>query len=139
VGVANDFMRGCSFPGRRTSPFRLSIQAFDLICRKYLYLGLSLAKADRAGDADGSPLDHGESLIACYRGPGCNESGELLVGIFSSEIDKCGPQRAGCYRHNPTDYLDLFTDIITGIRVFYQYQLVRTRHNRTQKQSENRE
>jgi hypothetical protein len=31
-------------------------------------------------------LDHGKSLIGYYRGPGCNESDELLVGVFSSEI-----------------------------------------------------
>jgi transcriptional regulator with XRE-family HTH domain len=62
------------------SPFGLRIQAFDLLYRHDLYLWLAFAKSDCPGDADGFPLDHGKSLIGCYRGPGCNESGERLVG-----------------------------------------------------------
>src|SRR5262245_49220046 len=47
---------------------------------------------DCAGDADGFCLDHRKSLIGCYRGPGCNESSECLIRVFSSEIDKCRPK-----------------------------------------------
>ena len=73
------------------SPFRLRIQAFDLIYRHDLDLWLPVAKSDCAGDADSFPLDHGKSLIGCYRRPGCDECGERLVGVFSSEINERGP------------------------------------------------
>jgi hypothetical protein len=117
----------------------LRIQAFDLICRQDLDLWLPVAKSNCAGDADGFPLDHGKSLIGSYRGPGRNESGERLIGVFSPEIDKCRPKWASRNRDDPAPHLNLFADILNGFRVFYNDWLVRTRHNRTQKQSENRE
>jgi len=74
------------------------------------------AKSDCAGDADSFPLDHGKSLIGCYRRPGCDECGERLVGVFSSEINERGPQWAGCYRYNAAAHLDPFADILNGFR-----------------------
>jgi hypothetical protein len=129
----------CGGVGVDDSPFSLKIQALDLICRHDLNLWFPVAKSDYACDADDFPLDHVKSLIPRYRGPGCNESGEGLIGVFSSEIDKCGPQWAGRHKDNPAAHLDIFADMLKGFRVFYHYWLVRTRYNRTNKQGENRE
>ncbi len=120
----------------QASAFCLRIQAGDLICRHDLDLWLSIAKMDCAPDADGFPLDHGKSLIGRYRGSGWNESGKPLMGVFSSEIDKCGSQWASRHRDNPTSYLDFFADILNGFGVFYHYRLVCTRHSIAKKQSE---
>src|SRR5215475_9874746 len=72
--------------------FRLRTQNFDLIWRHDLDLWLPVAKLDCTGDADDFPLDHSESLIGRYSGHGRNEASERLIGVFSSEIDKCGTQ-----------------------------------------------
>ena len=90
----------------------------------------------RGIDRDGFPLDHSKSLISRYCGPGRNVASEPLIGVFSSEIDKCGPQWAGCYRDNTAAHLGFFADILNGFRVFYHYSLVRVCRNRAQKQSE---
>ena len=119
------------------SPFRLRIHACNLIRRQDFDFRLPLVKFNCVGDADGFPLDPGKSLIGSYRRPGRDKPGERLIGVVSSEIDKCGTQRAGCYRDNPPAHLDLFADIFNGFRVFYHYRLARTRRNRTEKQSEN--
>src|SRR5258708_40351083 len=95
-----------------------------------------VVKLDCACDADGFPLDHSKSLISRHCGPGRNVASERLIGVFSSEIDKCGPQWAGCYRDNPAAHLGFFADILNGFRVFYHYWLVRTRRNHAEKQSE---
>ena len=118
------------------SPFRLRIQACDLICRHDLNLWLPVAKLDCACDANGFPLDHSKSPISRYGGPGRNVASERLIGVFASEIDKCGPQWAGCYRDDPTAHLGLFADILNGFRVFYHYWLIPTCRNRAEKQSE---
>jgi hypothetical protein len=115
----------------------LRIQACDLICRHDFNLWLPVVKSDNARDADGFTLDHSKPLIVRYRRSGCNESGESLIRIFSSEIDKCGPKRTGCYRGNPALYLNFFADILHGFRVFYHYRLVRVRRNYAERQSEN--
>ena len=57
---------------------RLRFQACDLICRHDLNLWLPVAKSDCTRNADGFSLDDGQPLIGCYRGGGCNESGELF-------------------------------------------------------------
>src|SRR6516162_6657358 len=120
----------------RPSVYQRRIQTFDLICRHDCDFRLPFVKFNCAGDADGFPLDHGKSLIGGYPGSGCNESGEPLIWVLSSEIDKCGPQWAGRHRDNPATHLDLFADILNGFRIFYHYWLARTRRNRTEKQSE---
>jgi hypothetical protein len=56
----------------QASPFRLRLQACDLICRHDLNLWLPVAKSDCARDADRFSLDHGKSLISRYCGPGRN-------------------------------------------------------------------
>jgi hypothetical protein len=66
------------------------IQPFGLICRHDVDLWLAFSKFDSAGDADDFPLDHSKSPIGRYLGPGRNEPSEPLIGVFSSEIDKCG-------------------------------------------------
>jgi hypothetical protein len=67
---------------------------------------------------------NGKSLIGCYRRPGCDECGERLVGVFSSEINERGPQWAGCYRYNAAAHLDPFADILNGFRIgFYEIRL----------------
>ena len=91
----------------------------------------------RGIDRDGFPLDHSKSLISRYCGPGRNVASEPLIGVFSSEIDKCGPQWAGCYRDNPAAHLDFFADILDGFRVFYHRWLVRTRRHNVEEQSDN--
>jgi hypothetical protein len=121
----------------QASPFRLRIQARDLIRRQDLDFWLPGSKSDCAGDADGFPLDHGKSLVNRYREPGCNESGERLIGVLSSEIDKCGPQWAGRHRDNTTPHLGFLADVLDGFGVFYHYRLVRVRHNCAENQSEN--
>ena len=63
----------------------LRISAFDLICRHDLNLWLPVAKLDCASDADDFPLNHSESPIGRYSGPGRNKSSERLSGVFSSE------------------------------------------------------
>jgi hypothetical protein len=79
-------------PQRLALPFRLRIQNFDPICRHDVDLGLALAKFDCARDADDLSLDHSKPLIGRYAGSCRNEAGELLIGVFSSEIDKCCTQ-----------------------------------------------
>ena len=96
-----------------------------------------VAKADCAGNADGFPLDHGKSLIGCHCRSGRNEPSERLIGVFCSEIDKRGPQRAGCYGDDLTAHLGLFADVLNGFRVFYHYRFVLMRYNRAEKQDEN--
>src|SRR6516162_3734029 len=120
----------------QASPLRLRIQACDLICRHDLNLWLPVAKSDCARDADRFSLDHGKSLISRYCGPGRNVASERLIGVFSSEIDKCGPQWAGCYRDDPAAHLGFFADILNGFRLFYHYWLVRTCRNHAEKRSE---
>jgi hypothetical protein len=122
----------------QTSPFRLRIQDFDLICQHDVDLWLSVAKVDCAGNADDFALDRGKSLIGRYWGPGRNESSECLIGVVSSEIDKCCTQWAGCYGNDPAAHLDFFADIPSGFRIFYHFWLVRMGHNRAEKQSEDR-
>ena len=73
---------------KQVSAFRLGIQACDLIWRHDLDLWLPVAKSDCARNADGFSLDHGQTLVGCYRSAGCNESGEVLIGVVSSEVDK---------------------------------------------------
>ena len=120
-----------------TGPFKIgSVQAFDLICRHDLYLWLPVVKSDYAGDADDFPLDHGKSLIGRYCRPGCNEPGERLIGVVSSEIDKCGTQWAGHHTDNATSHFDFFADILDSFRVLYHHWLARSRHNRAEKQAE---
>jgi hypothetical protein len=80
------------------SPFRVRIQTFDLIRRHDFDLWLPVPKSDCASYADDFPLDHSKSLIWGYLGPGRNEPSELLIGIFSSEIDKCRPKWASRHR-----------------------------------------
>ena len=116
--------------------FRLRTQNFDLIWRHDLDLWLPVAKLDCTGDADDFPLDHSESLIGCYSGHGRNEASERLIGVFSSEIDKCCTQRAARHRYDPTSHLDRFADILNRFRVFYDYWLIRTRRNRAKEQTE---
>ena len=123
--------------GGQPSPFSLGIQAFDLIRRHDVDLRLPVVKSDCAGDADGFPLNHGKSLIGRYCGPRRNESSERLIGVLSSEIDKCGTQWAGCDTDNATSHLDLFTNVQDGFRVFYHYWLVPTRCNCAEQQREN--
>jgi hypothetical protein len=84
------------------SPLCLKISAFDLICRHDLNLWLPVAKLDCASDADDFPLNHSESPIGRYSGPGRNKSGKRLSGVFSSETDKYRTQWAGRHRDNPT-------------------------------------
>src|SRR6516165_8355885 len=119
------------------SPLCLRISAFDLICRHDLNLWLPVAKLDCASDADYFPLNHSESPIGRYPGPGRNKSSERLSGVFSSETDKCRTQRAGRQRDNPASYLDFFADIPNGFRVFYHYWLLPTGRNFIEKQSQN--
>jgi len=128
--------RGKAFAKEPTSPFRLRIQACDLICRHDLDLWLPVAKSDCARDANGFPLDHGKPLIGGYTGSGRNVASERLIGVFSSEIDKCGPQGAGCYRDDPAAHLGFFADILNGFPVFYHSWFVRACHNHEEKQSE---
>jgi hypothetical protein len=113
------------------------IQPFDLICRHNLDLWLPVAKSDCARDADGFPLDRARSLICPLSGTRPQCASEGLVGVFSCEIDKCGPQWAGPHTDNATSNVDFFADIPDGFRVFYHYLLVRMRHNRAEKQCEN--
>jgi hypothetical protein len=83
--------------------------------RHDLNLWLPVAKSNYACDADGFPLDHSKSLISRHCGPGRNVASERLIGVFSSEIDKCRTQRAGCYRDNPATHLGFFADILFGL------------------------
>jgi hypothetical protein len=56
-------------------------------------------------------LDHGKSLIGYYRGPGCNESDELLAGVFSPpKLINMVP--SGLVVTDTTPYLHLFADIL---------------------------
>src|SRR6516165_820368 len=119
------------------SPLCLRISAFDLICRHDLNLSLPVAKLDCASDADDFSLNHSESAIGRYSGPGRNKSSERLSGVFSSETDKCRTQWAGRHRDNPTSYLDFFADILGGFRVFYHCWLVRTCRHNAEEQSDN--
>jgi len=56
-------------------------------------------------------VENPNDLIAHHGGPGCDESGKRLVGVFSSEIDKRSPQRAtirwGATRFVVVDYVGL--------------------------------
>jgi hypothetical protein len=121
----------------QASPFRLRIRNFDLIFRHDVDLGLAFAKFDCAGDGDHFSLDYSKSLIGRYSGPNRNEASERLIGVFSSEINKCGTQWAARHTDNATLHFDFFADILDSFRVFYHYWLVRTRRNRAEKQSEN--
>ena len=85
----------------RLSVYQRRIQNFDLICRHDVDLGFAFAKFDCAGDADDFPLDRGKSPIGRYWGASSNEPGERLIGVFSSEIDKCCPQRGWLLQTQP--------------------------------------
>jgi hypothetical protein len=54
----------------------------DLIWRHDFNLRLSSVKFDRAGDAYDFPLKRGDLLVGRYFGPGRNEPGERLIGVF---------------------------------------------------------
>ena len=45
----------------------------------------------------------------------------FLIGVVSSEVDKCSPQWA--YRGYPAPHLDFFADILGGFRIVYHYRL----------------
>src|SRR5215470_9087902 len=52
-----------------------------------------------------------KSLIGRHFGPDRNEAGELLIGVFSSETGKCGPE-CGCDRDDETAHLGVSADIL---------------------------
>src|SRR6516162_8388800 len=120
----------------QASSLRLRLQACDLICRHDLNLWLPVAKLDCANDADDFPLNHSESPIGRYSGPGRNKSSERLSRVFSSKAYKCRTQWAGRHRDNQTSYLDFFADIPNGFGIFYHYRLVRMCRNRPEKESD---
>ena len=78
-----------------------------------------------------------KSLIGRHFGPDRNEAGELLIGVFSSEIGKCGPE-CGCDRDDETAHLGVSADILNRFRVFDYRQLVRTCRNQEEQQTYNR-
>jgi hypothetical protein len=75
----------------QASPLRLRIQSFDLICRHDVDLWLSVAKSDYAGDADGFPLDHGKSLIGCYRDPAAMNPANVWSGYSPPKLINAVP------------------------------------------------
>jgi hypothetical protein len=113
------------------------IPALNLVHRQDFDFRFASVKFDCTGDADDFPLERGNPLVSRYFGPGRNEPSKRLIGVCSSEIDKSRPQRAGRHRDNSATHLYLFADIVNAFRVFYHYWLVRTRHNRAEKQAQN--
>jgi hypothetical protein len=57
-----------------------------------------------------------------------------VIRIFSSEIDKCGPEWAGRDGDEATAHLDFFAYVMNGFRVFDHRQLVRTCCNQAKQQ-----
>jgi hypothetical protein len=75
-------------------------------------------KFDYAGDADDFPLERSDPLVSFHFRPNGNEPGERLIGVFSSETDTCGPERAYGDRDNQTAHFDAFTNVLNGFRIF---------------------
>jgi hypothetical protein len=87
-----------------------------------------LAKFDYAGDADDFPSEHGDPLVSRYFWPNCNERGERLIGVFSSETDTCGPERAYGDRDNQAAHFDAFTNVLNGFRILKHSRMLHTRY-----------
>jgi hypothetical protein len=50
---------------------------------------------DCAGDANDFSLEDSNQLVSRHFRTGRNEPSESLIGVFSSEINKCSPEWAG--------------------------------------------
>jgi hypothetical protein len=59
----------------------------DRIYRYHVNLGLAFVKFDFAGNKNHFSLDHSKLLMGRCRGPGCNESGEVLIGYSPPKIE----------------------------------------------------
>jgi len=62
--------------------------------------------------------------------PSRDVSGEVLIKVISSEIDKRRSHWASCDGNYSAVHIDLLADIMDGFGVFYHRRLVPTRYNR---------
>ena len=94
-------------------------------------------KFDYTGDADDFLLERGDPLVGLHFRPNCNEPGERLIRIFSSEADACGPEWASRDGDDETAHLDVFAYVINRIRILDYRQFVRACYNHAQQQTDN--
>jgi hypothetical protein len=92
-------------------------------------------KLNCADDADDFPLQRGDLISLNFR-IRSNETGECLVGVFSTETDKRSTEWAGRDGDNQTAHLDVSAYATNGFRVCDYRSVVRSCCNQAEQQTE---